>query len=69
MKALIATLTFLFAFAAVTLAGGSFHLSDIQELLQQQPTRWAEIQKAYDIEDIGGQRKPDQLGHRAAANR
>jgi hypothetical protein len=53
MKASIATLTFLFAFAAATLAGGSLNLSDIQELLEQQPTRWAEVQRAYDIEDIG----------------
>jgi hypothetical protein len=53
MKASIATLTFLFAFAAATLAGGSFNLSDIQELLQQQPKRWAEIRRDYDVEDVG----------------
>jgi hypothetical protein len=53
MKPAIATLTFLFAFAAATLAGGSFNLSDIQEVLQQQPKRWADIQRAYDVEDVG----------------
>ncbi len=57
MKSLITTVTFLFALNSATLAGGSFNLSDIQELLQQQPKRWAEIQMAYDVEDVGTARR------------
>jgi len=53
MKTTIISFLCFLLLAAVALAGGSFNLSDIRDLLQQQSKRWEEIRKEYDIEETG----------------
>jgi hypothetical protein len=53
MKTTIISFLCLLLFAAAALAGGSFNLSDVRDLLQQQSKRWGEIRKEYDIEETG----------------
>lgn len=57
MKTTIISSLCLLLCAAAAFAGGSFNLSDIQDLLKQQSKRWAEVRKAYDIEEIGDARR------------
>ncbi len=57
MKTTIISSLCLLLFAGTALAGGSFNLSDIQDLLKQQSKQWTEVRRAYDVEEIGNARR------------